>query len=57
MEAVDYVVVIDDPRAENIIRAVRPDVLVKGQDWEGKVVDGGEFVNSYAGEDWSQLTP
>ena len=50
LETVNYVVEFDDPRAENIIRAVRPDVLVKGQDWEGKVVDGGEFVNSYGGK-------
>jgi D-beta-D-heptose 7-phosphate kinase/D-beta-D-heptose 1-phosphate adenosyltransferase len=49
LEAVDYVVVFDEPRAENIIRAVRPDVLVKGEDWQGKVVDGSEFVQSYRG--------
>jgi len=49
LEAVDYVVVFDDPRAEGIIRAVRPDVLVKGEDWQGKVVDGSEFVQSYGG--------
>ena len=42
-------VVFDEPRAENIIRAVRPDVLVKGEDWQGKVVDGSEFVQSYGG--------
>ena len=50
LEAVDYVVIFDDPRAENIIRTVRPDVLVKGQDWEGKVVDGSEFVKNYGGK-------
>lgn len=40
----------EDSHAENIIRAVRPDVLVKGQNWEEKVLDGGEFVNSYGGK-------
>ncbi len=49
LEAVDYVVIFGDVRAENIIRAVRPDVLVKGQDWEGKTVDGAEFVESHGG--------
>jgi D-beta-D-heptose 7-phosphate kinase/D-beta-D-heptose 1-phosphate adenosyltransferase len=49
LEAVDYVVIFDEVRAENIIRAVRPDVLVKGEDWQGKVVDGSEFVQSYGG--------
>lgn len=49
LEAVDYVVIFGGPRAEEIIRAVRPDVLVKGQDWEGKTVDGAAFVQSYGG--------
>jgi D-beta-D-heptose 7-phosphate kinase / D-beta-D-heptose 1-phosphate adenosyltransferase len=49
LEAVDYVVVFDETRAENIIRAVRPDVLIKGEDWQGKVVDGSDFVQSYGG--------
>ena len=50
LEAVDYVVIFDDPRAEKIIRAVRPDILVKGQDWQGKTVDGADFVQSYGGK-------
>lgn len=50
LEAVDYVVIFDDARAENVIRAVRPDVLVKGEDWHGKAVDGAKFVQSYGGK-------
>jgi D-beta-D-heptose 7-phosphate kinase/D-beta-D-heptose 1-phosphate adenosyltransferase len=42
LEAVDYVVIFDDPRAEKIIRAVRPDILVKGEDWQGKTIDGSK---------------
>ncbi len=49
IEMVDYVVVFDDPRAERIIRDVRPDVLVKGADWRGQQVDGQEFVESHGG--------
>jgi D-beta-D-heptose 7-phosphate kinase / D-beta-D-heptose 1-phosphate adenosyltransferase len=49
LEAVDYVVLFNEPRAENIIRTIRPDILVKGQDWQGKTVDGGDFVQSYGG--------
>ncbi len=49
LEAVDYVVVFDDTRAERIVRAVRPDVLVKGEDWRDKIVDGQIFVESYGG--------
>ena len=49
LEAVDYVVVFDETRAEKIIRAVKPDVLIKGEDWRGKAVDGQEFVESRGG--------
>jgi D-beta-D-heptose 7-phosphate kinase / D-beta-D-heptose 1-phosphate adenosyltransferase len=49
LEMVDYVIVFDDPRAEGIIRKVRPDTLVKGEDWRGKVVDGQVYVESYGG--------
>jgi len=50
LEAVDYVVIFDDPRAEKIIHALRPDILIKGEDWRGKTVDGAEFVYSYGGK-------
>jgi D-beta-D-heptose 7-phosphate kinase / D-beta-D-heptose 1-phosphate adenosyltransferase len=49
LEAVDYVVVFDESHAENVIRAVQPDVLVKGEDWRGKAIDGEAFVASYGG--------
>ena len=49
MEPVDYVVIFDDPRAEKIVRVVRPDVLVKGEDYRGQTVDGQKFVESYGG--------
>ena len=49
LEMVSYVVVFDDPRAEQIIRRVRPDVLIKGEDWRGKTVDGQSFVEAYGG--------
>ncbi|HTQ26078.1 MAG TPA: PfkB family carbohydrate kinase [Candidatus Binataceae bacterium] len=49
LEAVDHVVVFDETRAERIIRTVRPDVLVKGEDWRDKIVDGQTFVESYGG--------
>jgi D-beta-D-heptose 7-phosphate kinase / D-beta-D-heptose 1-phosphate adenosyltransferase len=49
LEAVDYVVVFDETRAEKIIRTVKPDVLVKGEDWRGKQVDGQAFVESRGG--------
>jgi D-beta-D-heptose 7-phosphate kinase / D-beta-D-heptose 1-phosphate adenosyltransferase len=50
LEMVNHVVVFDDPRAERIIRQVRPDVLIKGADWRGQQVDGQEFVESKGGQ-------
>ena len=49
LELVDYVLVFDENRAERVIRTVRPDVLVKGEDYRGRVVDGQKFVESYGG--------
>ena len=47
---VSYVVVFDEDTPDALIREVHPDVLVKGEDWEGKEVVGSEFVRSYGGD-------
>jgi D-beta-D-heptose 7-phosphate kinase/D-beta-D-heptose 1-phosphate adenosyltransferase len=47
---VDYVTIFDEPTPLYLIREVRPDVLVKGQDWAEKGVVGREFVESYGGK-------
>jgi D-beta-D-heptose 7-phosphate kinase / D-beta-D-heptose 1-phosphate adenosyltransferase len=49
LEAVDYIVLFDDPTPDRLIRTVRPDVLIKGEDWRHKGVVGREFVESYGG--------
>ena len=49
LEAVDYIVIFDDSTPERMIKAVRPDVLIKGEDWRDKGVVGREFVESYGG--------
>jgi D-beta-D-heptose 7-phosphate kinase/D-beta-D-heptose 1-phosphate adenosyltransferase len=49
LECVDYVVGFDDPDPEALIRRIRPDVLVKGEDWAGKGVVGQQFVESTGG--------
>lgn len=48
--AVDYIVLFDEDTPEKLIRAVRPDVLIKGEDWRAKGVVGTEFVESYGGK-------
>lgn len=49
MEAVDYIVLFDEETPAAIIERIRPDVLVKGEDWREKGVVGREFVESYGG--------
>jgi D-beta-D-heptose 7-phosphate kinase/D-beta-D-heptose 1-phosphate adenosyltransferase len=50
LSAVDYVVSFDEDTPLNLIAAVRPDVLVKGEDYAGKEVVGRELVESYGGK-------
>lgn len=47
---VDYVVIFDDATPLALIEAIRPDVLVKGQDWQGKEVVGSEIVEKRGGQ-------
>ncbi len=49
MECVDYVVEFEEATPESLIRKVRPDVLIKGEDWIEKGVVGREFVESAGG--------
>lgn len=49
MECVDYVVGFEEATPESLIRRVRPDVLIKGEDWAGRGVVGREFVESIGG--------
>ena len=48
MEAVDYVVVYDEPRVDTLLAEVLPDVLVKGADWSHDI-HGREIVEARGG--------
>ncbi len=50
LECVDYVVLFDQPDPDWIIRQIKPDVLVKGEDWADKGVIGREFVEARGGK-------
>jgi len=50
LEVVDYITVFTEPEPMNLIKKVRPEVLVKGADWAVKGVVGREFVESYGGK-------
>jgi D-beta-D-heptose 7-phosphate kinase/D-beta-D-heptose 1-phosphate adenosyltransferase len=49
LDCVDYVVLFDEDTPMDLIREVRPDVLIKGGDYEPAQVVGREFVESYGG--------
>jgi D-beta-D-heptose 7-phosphate kinase/D-beta-D-heptose 1-phosphate adenosyltransferase len=50
LETVDYIVIFDEPDPLETIKKVKPDVLVKGQDWAQKGVVGREFIESAGGK-------
>jgi D-beta-D-heptose 7-phosphate kinase/D-beta-D-heptose 1-phosphate adenosyltransferase len=49
LEAVDYVTVFAEATPLELIRVVRPDVLVKGADYRKEEVVGADLVESYGG--------
>ena len=44
LKAVDEVIVFDETTPENLIKKIRPDVLVKGGDWPVEQIIGADFV-------------
>jgi D-beta-D-heptose 7-phosphate kinase/D-beta-D-heptose 1-phosphate adenosyltransferase len=49
LRAVDYVVLFDEETPLRVIRALKPDVLVKGDDYELDAIVGREVVESCGG--------
>lgn len=47
---VDFVVIFNESTPIKLIRALKPDVLVKGADWKGKGVVGSELIKSWNGK-------
>lgn len=47
---VDYITLFNETTPENLIKKVRPDILVKGGDWKVEDIVGGAFVRSYGGK-------
>lgn len=47
---VNAVVIFNDPTPENLIKFLRPDILVKGGDWHPSQISGGDFVLSTGGK-------
>ncbi len=49
LRCVDYVVLFDEATPLELIRAVQPDVLVKGGDWKAEDVVGADVVSARGG--------
>jgi D-beta-D-heptose 7-phosphate kinase/D-beta-D-heptose 1-phosphate adenosyltransferase len=48
---IDYIIIFEEDTPEELIRKLRPDVLVKGADWSDKSkIAGSAFVESYGGK-------
>ena len=50
LESVDWVVCFEDDTPEPMLHVLKPDVLVKGGDYDKKGVVGWEIVEAYGGE-------
>jgi D-sedoheptulose 7-phosphate isomerase len=53
LKAVDDVVIFDETTPEDIIREVKPDVLVKGGDWKIEEIIGADTVQARGGQVFS----
>lgn len=47
---VDYVIEFENDTPYDLIVTIKPSILVKGADYEGKNIVGSDFVNSYGGK-------
>jgi D-beta-D-heptose 7-phosphate kinase/D-beta-D-heptose 1-phosphate adenosyltransferase len=47
---VDYVVLFEDPDPLRLIQTIKPDVLVKGEDWATDAIIGADDVKSRGGK-------
>ena len=51
LRCVDYVTIFDEPTAEHLVEALRPDIYAKGGDYDGtKPLPEAEIVRAYGGD-------
>jgi len=49
LACVDFVVLFNEDNPLRLIKALKPDVLIKGADWSKQKIIGADFVKSYGG--------
>jgi D-beta-D-heptose 7-phosphate kinase/D-beta-D-heptose 1-phosphate adenosyltransferase len=50
LKAVDHTILFSEDTPLNLIKKIKPDVLVKGGDWKIEQIVGSDFVMSYGGQ-------
>jgi len=53
LKSVDEVRIFDELTPENLIKEIKPDVLIKGGDWAENEIIGADFVKENGGEVFS----
>jgi rfaE bifunctional protein nucleotidyltransferase chain/domain len=49
IEVIDYIVIFNESTPIKLIEAIEPDILVKGADWAGHSIVGGDIVKAKGG--------
>ena len=49
LESVDYVTIFKEATPIEVIKAIKPDVLVKGSDWKANEIVGADILKKYGG--------
>jgi len=50
IQYVKYVTIFDESTPLNLIKKIKPDILIKGSDWKKSEIAGSEFVKSIGGK-------
>lgn len=50
LACVDFVVLFDEPTPQSLIAFLKPDILIKGADWQGQEIAGAAEVKSSGGK-------
>ena len=50
LASVDFVVLFNEDNPLKLIKALSPDILIKGADWDKSKIVGADFVESYGGK-------
>jgi D-glycero-beta-D-manno-heptose 1-phosphate adenylyltransferase len=50
LACVDYITIFDEPDPLALIQTIKPDVLIKGADWEEVEIIGSDVVKLYGGD-------